>query len=188
MITLFIDTHSSKLLIGLLKDNEILETVSKEEKSHSEHIMPSIEAILENNSIDVNNINRIIVVNGPGSFTGVRLGVTIAKTLAYTLKAEIYPISSLEAYGESNDEDFDLICLKDTKGVYSAKKEKGKYLDFEYRKNSDFDQYVKENKLKTLFSDEIDLLKVNQYVKKIESVNPHSVNPLYVKLIDVEKW
>ena len=187
MYTLFIDTHSEKLLIGLLKDDKVLEEVSKKEKSHSEHIMPTIETVLENNGVDVKDINKIIVINGPGSFTGVRLGVTIAKTLAYTLNATIYPISSLEAYGESSNENYDLICLKDTKGVYSAKKEDGKYIDFEYRKNSDFDLFVKDNDLKTLFSDEIDLIKINEYTKKIESVNPHSVNPLYVKLIDAEK-
>ena len=187
MITLFIDTHSSRLLIGLLKDDKVVDKISKEERSHSEHIMPSIEALLESNNIDVKDINKIIVVNGPGSFTGVRLGVTIAKTLAFTLKAEICPISSLEAYGESSEEDYDLICLKDTKGVYSAKKENNKYIDFEYRKNSDFEKYVKDNNYKTLFSDEIDLTKVNEYAKKIESVNAHSVNPLYVKLIDAEK-
>ena len=187
MNTLFIDTHSSKLFIGLLKDDTVLETIEKEEKNHSEHLVPSINKILDSNNLSVEDINKIIVVNGPGSFTGVRLGVTVAKTLAYTTNTPIYPISSLEMYGESANEEFDLICLRDTKGVYSAKKENGEYIDFEYRKNDDFNSYVDSKKLKTLFSESIDLIKINKYTKKIESVNPHSVNPLYVKQIDAEK-
>ena len=188
MYTLFIDTHSEKLLISLLKDEKILEEISKEEKNHSVYLMPSINDILNNNHIEVDNIDQIIVVNGPGSFTGVRLGVTVAKTLAYTLNAKIYPISSLEVYGESANEEFDLICIKDSKGVYSARKEKSEYRDFEYRKNDDFNNYIESNRFKPIFSERIDLIKVLNYIKNKESVNLHSVNPLYVKLIDVEKW
>ena len=62
MYTIFIDTHSEKLLIGLLKDEKVLEEVSKKEKSHSEHIMPTIETVLENNGVDVKDINKIISI------------------------------------------------------------------------------------------------------------------------------
>ena len=53
--------------------------------------------------IDEQKLDEIIVVNGPGSFTGVRLGVTIAKTLAYTLNIPIKTISSLEVSSISNN-------------------------------------------------------------------------------------
>lgn len=188
MITLFIDTHASKMVISLLKDESILEKIEKEEKNHSEYLMPSIDKVLINNNISVNDIDQIIVVNGPGSFTGVRLGVTVAKTLAYTINAKIYPISSLEVYGISDDKDYDLICIKDSKGVYSARKNKDLFKDFEYRKNDDFEEYIKTNHLKAEFSEEIDFVKILEYIKDRESVNPHSVNPLYVKQIDAEKW
>ena len=61
--------------------------------------------MLKQNNLEPNDIDKIIVVNGPGSFTGIRVGVTIAKTYAYSLKKEIVTISSLEAMAISSKED-----------------------------------------------------------------------------------
>ena len=62
-----------------------IETINK----HSVVTMPSIRTILNNNNIDVKELNEIIVCNGPGSFTGSRIAVTIAKTMAYSLNIPI---------------------------------------------------------------------------------------------------
>ena len=61
MNTLFIDTHSSKLFIGLLKDDTVLETIEKEEKNHSEHLVPSINKILDSNNLSVEDINNACI-------------------------------------------------------------------------------------------------------------------------------
>ena len=82
MYSLFIDTHNELIKIILFKDGKIL--TDKEKMSnmqHSVYTMPMIEEILKENNIESSNLNEIIVVNGPGSFTGVRIGVTIAKTM-----------------------------------------------------------------------------------------------------------
>ena len=102
MYTLFISTFDKLITIGLLKNGEVLDKKIKEsDKNHSIYVMPMIEEILRVNEISTSYLNEIIVVNGPGSFTGVRLGVTIAKTLAYTLDIPIKTITSLESYAVS---------------------------------------------------------------------------------------
>ena len=83
MYTLYIDTHSNTICIVLFKDEKIfIKNEVKTNQNHSITTMPIIIKTLEEASITIQDINQILVVNGPGSFTGVRLGVTIAKTLA----------------------------------------------------------------------------------------------------------
>ena len=96
MYTLFLDTHSDKIIIVLFKEKNIL--VKKEvetQHNHSITTMPILESVLKEAKIEVEELDQILVVNGPGSFTGVRLGVTIAKTLAFTLNIPIRTLSSL---------------------------------------------------------------------------------------------
>ena len=187
MNTLFIDTHCEELLVALLTDGKVIKEIKSKEKSHSEKLMPSIIKVLNDSNLKKENLNEIIVVNGPGSFTGIRIGVTVAKTLAYALKLNIKTITSLEAYGESDNNDFDIIAFKDTKGFYSAIRKDGEYQDFEYRKTDDFNEYIKSNNYKCSTSTNIDLEKVYNYLKNKESINPHAVNPVYIKRIDALK-
>ena len=87
--SLFIDTHDDCLRIALYRNEEIVnKIIQANEQSHSTLTMPSIEKILKEENITVQNLKEIFVVNGPGSFTGVRIAVTIAKTFAFTLSAQ----------------------------------------------------------------------------------------------------
>ena len=102
MYKLFISTYSELITIGLFKDNNLIMQKEKEsEKSHSIYLVPMIDEILKGNNIECQDLSEILVVNGPGSFTGIRLGVTVAKTLAYTLNIPIKTISSIEAISAS---------------------------------------------------------------------------------------
>lgn len=117
MLKLFISTYNELIQIGLFKDNNLFDKSEFETyKSHSEFIVPMIKEILERNKLNVSNLNEIIVVNGPGSFTGTRLGVTDAKMLAYTLNIPIKTITSIEAIALSVPEKDKIICISDNKG------------------------------------------------------------------------
>ncbi len=95
--TLGIDTSSTTLSLGLLKDGEQHTSFSRYVKnSHSEHITSAINSFLSLAEITVDDITRCAVVTGPGSFTGLRIGISFAKGMFITKETSILPISTLQ--------------------------------------------------------------------------------------------
>jgi len=95
--TLGIDTSSTTLSLGLLKDGEPHTSFSRYVKnSHSEHITSAIKSFLTLADISVDDISRCAVVTGPGSFTGLRIGISFAKGLFITKETQIFPVSTLQ--------------------------------------------------------------------------------------------
>ena len=187
MKSLYIDTHSEKVFIAIYENGNIKKIEKISNKSHSEIVIPCLQELLNECNIGLNDIDEIVVVNGPGSFTGVRIGVTIAKTIAYSLNIPIKTITSLEAYGISENDKFDIIAVSDTKGAYSACYEANSFKDFSYRKNSDFNSYIKANNYKVSTNDKTNLDKILNYLKDKDYTNAHLVNPIYIKEIDALK-
>lgn len=112
MISLFIDTSLDYVRAALIKDQELL--TFKEgniPNMHSVYATSYIKQVLDEASIDANNIDKIMVVNGPGSFTGVRIGVTIAKTYGHLIKKEVTPISSLKCLALCKQHSGNIMCL-----------------------------------------------------------------------------
>ena len=124
MKILYIDTTTSYLYTGLVVNRKLLSEVKSDYgKDLSSCTLQKISEMLDNNKIDVNDIDKIIVVNGPGSFTGIRVGVTIAKMYAYALNKEIITITSLEAMAVSskNNDKFKIPIIDARRGyVYAA--------------------------------------------------------------------
>ena len=103
MITLFIDTCHHNLIVGVYKDTEELILMHEDNDNHlSERLLPLIEKAMNSINLDINNVDNIVVANGPGSFTGVRIGVTVAKTLAYSLGCPIHTVSDLLVMSSGN--------------------------------------------------------------------------------------
>lgn len=97
MISLFVDTSYKSMYVALIRDNELLnDKHMMTEANFSELLLPSISSLLESAGYSTNQINKIFVTVGPGSFTGIRIGLTVCKVLAWTLGIGIIPISSLE--------------------------------------------------------------------------------------------
>lgn len=192
MNTLFIDTHDKIISISLLKNNNEIDLIQKESNQHhSDYVMPMISNVLKKNNLNVHDITEIIVVNGPGSFTGVRIGVTIAKMLAYTLNIPIKTISSLELYAISNKSiNNKIVVIHDIKGVFAGLFNDNKLIgDYFYKSNLEFEKYIKDNKLNDNIIDDnyIDFNKVYEYMKDKQPINPHQVNPIYIKTIEALK-
>lgn len=97
MTILAIDTSNNALGVALL-DNDIVlgEYITNLKKNHSIRIMPAIQTLMKDCGRTPREISKIVVAKGPGSYTGVRIGVTIAKTLAWTLNIPLVGVSSLE--------------------------------------------------------------------------------------------
>lgn len=97
MKKLFFDTSTKALIIILAKDKEAVDSIFEIViKDHSSLLMPRIQEILKRNSLDIKDIDEFYVTEGPGSYTGVRIGVTVAKTLSYALNKPLYKISTLK--------------------------------------------------------------------------------------------
>ena len=105
MKILYVDTSSSYLYAGIVEDDKLLCEVKKEfGTSLSEEALPEIVSLFTKTNLNAKDIDKIIVVNGPGSFTGIRIGITIAKVYAWSLNIPITTISSLEAMMLSSKE------------------------------------------------------------------------------------
>lgn len=188
MYTLFISTFDELITIGLLKDGKLIEKNEKiSNRNHSVYTVPMIEEILKNNNINTNYLNEIIVINGPGSFTGVRIGVTIAKTLAYTLDIPIKALTSLEAYAVSIESKINkLVAISDLKGKYIGyfSKDNEILTDYIYLSNKEYDNYIKDKEQYIIKDNKLDLEKIYLYLKNKDNINPHLVNPIYIKGIE----
>ena len=189
MYSLLIDTHDKNLLIALYKDDKVLDKEINDTSNHASKCMPIINDILVRNNIDVHALNEIIVVIGPGSFTGVRIGATIGKMLAYNLNIPIKTITSLDMYAISNTNDTNkLVLIRDLKGSYGAYyTSDNKIIDEAFYKSTDsLNEYLKD-KEQYIIDNVIDLDKVKEFVNKTEPINPHKVNPIYIKEIEANK-
>jgi len=97
MKVLAIDTSNYVMGIALVEDEVVKgEVITNLKKNHSVRVMPAIESLLAECEVTPKELDLIVVAKGPGSYTGVRIGVTIAKTLAWTLNIPIVGVSSLE--------------------------------------------------------------------------------------------
>ncbi|MGE6379231.1 tRNA (adenosine(37)-N6)-threonylcarbamoyltransferase complex dimerization subunit type 1 TsaB [Peribacillus muralis] len=97
MKVLAIDTSNFTLGIALVDGSQVIgEYTTNLKKNHSVRVMPAIETLLKDCDTAPKDLTKIVVAKGPGSYTGVRIGVTIAKTLAWTLQIPLSGVSSLE--------------------------------------------------------------------------------------------
>lgn len=201
---LYIDTSSSFLYSGIVEDNNLLATISEQMDNDLSRItLAKISEMFESANLKPNDIDKIIVVNGPGSFTGIRVGITIAKTYAWGLNKDITTISSLEAMSTSVDTDKLKVPMIDARRnyVYAQVFDEEKVVV----KGSHIKLDELLNKIKELGKDacvitndelevpyEIkeykpDILKIVEKYKDREKINPHSVNPDYLKLTEAEE-
>ena len=106
MKILSIDTSSNICGVAILEDSVVLKEISQNNGlTHSETLMPIIKSSLESLNITLNDFDLIVCDKGPGSFTGIRIGVATAKAFSDSLNIQSIGISSLEtlAYNIKND-------------------------------------------------------------------------------------
>ena len=105
MKVLAFDTSSKALSLAILEDKQVLaETMINIKKNHSITLMPAIDFLMGSLDWTPKDLDRIVVAEGPGSYTGLRIAVATAKTLAHTLNIELVGMSSLLALVPSQQE------------------------------------------------------------------------------------
>lgn len=201
MITLFIDTSCSDVSIAILKDNKIIsKKVESIPNEHSKYAVSYVEKVLKDANILPKEVNNIMVVNGPGSFTGIRIGLTIAKIYAYLLDIKVNLVSSLKTLALSTTGEY-ILSIIDAKnnncyiGLYD--KEYNEVINEHFStydevkeiiNNYDNIKIVSNSNIKLENYEKIDLLNIENivsYYKNQVSVNAHQVLPNYLKLPQV---
>lgn len=183
---LFIDTCSSNLIISTIIDNKIDYFFNdKNNNDTSSKVMKVIKEAVP----DINTVDKIFVVNGPGSFTGIRVGVTIAKMIGFCLNIPIIKLSELELLATTKTNTKYNASLIDARrgyvyaGIYDQ--DLNCYLEDQHILLSDInypqDCTIIEN------YDNIDLLKIIKKHEFDEPINPHNLKPNYLKRTEAEE-
>lgn len=111
MKILSITTSSSVCSVSILNDYNIIKELNlNNAKTHSENLMPLISQILSETSISLDNIDCISCDIGPGSFTGIRIGISSVKAMAEAKKIKIIPVTSLQALSYNINIESGYIC------------------------------------------------------------------------------
>lgn len=193
MATLLLDSSNTSLSVGIESNGLLLGYTSYESwQSQSEHMIPEIDKLLKKFSLSRKDIKAVVTSIGPGSYTGVRIALTIAKVISLCLDVPIYPVSSLRVL---KDNDLPSICLINARsnrsyfGVYHNEKV---IISDTIKTNDEVLEYIKEhpdysicgnvsylgfeNKDTNICLQMISLLKV---LKPYE--NPLGLKPIYLK-------
>lgn len=206
MICLFFNTSSDLLKVSLIKDNKIIFDKELHTKNdHSSYLVPTIDEAFKSNNIDFKELDEIIVGNGPGSFTGTRISIAVAKTYAFSFNIPVYMISSLEELIYDNDGyDFYVPIIEEKKeNLYFSifDKDKKRVMDdtyssteYMYKKLEELDGKILLISLSDKEYEKYDTVKASinalNIMKNIdvnnEKVNPHLLKPNYIKKIEAE--
>lgn len=104
MKVLAFDTSSKPLSVAILEDEQLLaDATINVKKNHSLTLMPTVDFLMKSADLVPSDLDKIIVAQGPGSYTGLRIAVATAKTLAYTLNISLVGVSSLYALASTID-------------------------------------------------------------------------------------
>lgn len=118
MKILAIDTTTKKASVSLKIDNDVYTKSVDNEITHSEKLLPLIDDVLKEKNIAINEIDKLAVVQGPGSFTGVRIGIATIKAIAKVIDKNIVGITSLKLMAlealKKNDNKY-ILTLMDAK-------------------------------------------------------------------------
>jgi len=111
LLTLAFDTSSPVLTVAIGDGERIItETTTWLPRGHMAKLLPAIDGLLKDAGLTVQDVEAVIIGSGPGSYTGLRIGMVIARTLAQLLKVPILGISSLDAIAQRNIKEGALIC------------------------------------------------------------------------------
>ena len=200
----YIDTSSSYLYAGIVSNDKLIGEVKNNFGSNlSKYAVSEIQRLFKQTSLNPNDIDKIIVVSGPGSFTGIRIGMTFAKIFAYSKNIDITSITSLDAMARSVNLKKILVPLIDARrgyvyaGVYKDDKI---IIENQYIKLNDLVLKLNEMKEEYLFITNDKKLNLDNCVnynpnilnivlsyKDKQAINPHLIEPTYLKLTEAEE-
>ncbi len=185
MYSLIIDTSTKYLYLCLVKDNKIIKEIKEESnRNHAPHSVLLVEETLKNNNIKVSDLNEVIVGIGPGSYTGLRIALTIAKMISSFMDIPLKTISTL--YLMSSGYEGLVVPIIDARrgNYFSAAYSDETILEDKLRTKDEIEELVKDFKYidEDMFS--VDVNKVLKYAVIVEQVD--SLVPNYLRVTEAE--
>ena len=192
MITILLDSSNTNLSVGLAKDNLLLDYISYEAwQQQSEFMIPELDKLMKKHGIDKNDISDVIVANGPGSYTGVRIAITIAKVIATALNVKLLAVSSLRVQKDCKNPSICLINARSGRSYIGIYKDQETILNDCIMKNDEVMNYIKEHpdysvcgNVKYLGLQGVETNNMQEMLnlkQSLISINPLSLKPLYMK-------
>ena len=197
MRSLLLDTSNSFINIYVVENNEILvEEHIKVLKDMSNIIMPKIRELFDRLDFDIKDVDKLFVTIGPGSFTGVRIGITVIKTIGYSLNIPICPISTLEYLASISTDEKRILSIIDARrgnvfaGYYDNNLDRIKeeeLISYDDINKNNYDIVVSYDGVYNSNVINVDILKlINKHLND-KSINPHSLVPNYLKKTEAEE-
>ena len=199
MNILCINTCLKQSYVSLIVNDIFYENVSEGNIQHSITLMQQIDDILEKANINKSQLNYIAVCVGTGSFTGIRIGIAVAKGLANALNLKIIPIDTLSLIAYNTLSDCQLCVMKGVADEY--------FVGFNNNGKVESMRLMKENELKGIinkstkicscdniadeFNCEVEIIKIPSMNKIVldnldKAVNSIDVKPMYLRLSQAE--
>lgn len=192
MVTILLDSSNTNLSVGIAKDNNLLDYISYEAwQRQSEYMIVELNKLLEKHNIKKEDITDVIVAKGPGSYTGVRIAITIAKTIAVALDAKLYAVSSLRVQKDGTVPSICLINARSNRSYVGVYQNQEVLLNDCIMKNDEVMKYIEDHPDYSVCGDtkylniqgiESNTMKEMLDLKdSLESINPLSLKPVYMK-------
>ena len=192
MITVLLDSSNTNLSVGIAKDNLLLESISYEAwQRQSEYMIPELDKLFKKHNVSTDDIGEVVVAMGPGSYTGVRIAITIAKTIAVALNAKLYAVSSLRVLKDGNRPSICVINARSCRSYFGVFAGNEIILNDCIMKNEEVLAYIAEHPSYSVCGDAkylgLECEKTNSIQEMLNlkealsEVNPLSLKPVYMK-------
>ena len=186
-------TETKNIYISLVVDGLTKQTVFDEGiNNHSVTIIPKLKEVLDNENLTLQAIDEIIVGVGPGSYTGVRIGVTVAKMIGYLNNIKVKKISSLALIASASNEEYVIPYIDARRGNAFIALFKQKNGVLEYLVKDTLDN-IEEFKMACDFtydfisdgSPKIEKILNSDLIEEVENV--HDLIPNYLQVTEAER-
>ncbi len=194
---------SSGMSVYVLKGDEIYSKIDKNQKKHTDELLFVVDELLAQANLNIAQIENFCVCIGPGSFTGIRVAISIIKGLAVESKAKVFALTNFDILQNNDEENVVYILDGFSKFVYARFVQNGKILDecidveslINKLKNKHFNIIVENEKVQNILKNaEIDsnigqnsiILQFLNKINNNESIDLNMIEPIYLRASQAE--
>lgn len=194
---------SCGMSVYVVNEGEVYSKIDVTQNKHSDEILVVVDKLLKDAGLVINQIDNICVCIGPGSFTGIRVAVSLAKGLAIGVNARVFVLSNFDIFEVENNENYFLVLDGFSNFVYVRKCEDGiiqdDCLDIDNFRNitikKNFPIFVttektqnllKKVEIQSIFAKNNIISAFNSKISREELIELNQINPIYLRASQAE--